>query len=341
MKHVGRLRHRAYGLKPFIAILREEGLDAIPILEQTGIPLGALEDPEYTIERQRELDFIERSVEALNRPGLGLRCGPRYHLSFYGMLGLAAMTSENLREAYRVVFKYLPMTWTYMYWSLHVEDGSAVIQLEPHHDLGGCYQYMLERSLAAGYRISCDALGFAPPLTEVNVSLPRPAHAELYYETFNCPVNFNAPGNDFRFDQSYLDHKLLQAESESARIFAAQCEQICANLVEQGSFSEVIRQHLLQLPNQIASLEKIAERLHMTPRTIQRRLANENTSYLELVENVRYTLASEYLKTTALTIEEIAVRLGYADAPSFSHAFKRWTGKAPGSLRDQQPALQA
>jgi len=341
VKHVGRLRHRAYGLKPFIAILREEGLDAIPILEQTGIPLGALEDPEYTIERQRELDFIERSVEALNRPGLGLRCGPRYHLSFYGMLGLAAMTSENLREAYRVVFKYLPMTWTYMYWSLHVEDGSAVIQLEPHHDLGGCYQYMLERSLAAGYRISCDALGFAPPLTEVNVSLPRPAHAELYYETFNCPVNFNAPGNDFRFDQSYLDHKLLQAESESARIFAAQCEQICANLVEQGSFSEVIRQHLLQLPNQIASLEKIAERLHMTPRTIQRRLANENTSYLELVENVRYTLASEYLKTTALTIEEIAVRLGYADAPSFSHAFKRWTGKAPGSLRDQQPALQA
>lgn len=72
----------------------------------------------------------------------------------------------------------------------------------------------------------------------------------------------------------------------------------------------------------------------MTPRTIQRKLASENTSYLELVENVRRNLAMEYLKTTALTMEEVAVRLGYSDAPSFSHAFKRWTGVSPGSIRE-------
>ena len=72
----------------------------------------------------------------------------------------------------------------------------------------------------------------------------------------------------------------------------------------------------------------------MTPRTIQRKLAAEQTSYLELVENVRHNLACEYLRTTSLTMEEIAVRLGYADAPSFSHAFKRWTGMAPGSMRE-------
>jgi AraC-like DNA-binding protein len=80
----------------------------------------------------------------------------------------------------------------------------------------------------------------------------------------------------------------------------------------------VIRQHLLQLPNQVSSLERIAE---------------ENTSYHELVENIRRNLAIEYLKTTALSLEDIAARLGYADAPSFSHAFKRWTGSSPGALR--------
>ena len=338
---MGRLRHRAYGLNPFIAILKEEGLDALPLLKQTGIPVSALDDPDYTMDREMELAFIERSLKTLARPGLGLRCGPRYHLSFYGMLGLAAMTSENLAEAYRVIFKHLPMTWTYMYWSLYLEDDVAVIQLEPHHDLGGCYQYMLERSLAAGYTIAGDALGSRLPLTEVNVSLPEPQHVQLYQDTFRCPVNFNAPNNDFRFSKSYLKTPLLQAESESARIFAAQCEQICANLVDQDSFSEVIRQHLLQLPNQIASLEKIAERLHMTSRTIQRKLASENTSYLELVESVRHKLAVEYLKTTGLTIEEIAVRLGYADAPSFSHAFKRWTGCPPGSMREAQQFARA
>jgi len=107
---------------------------------------------------------------------------------------------------------------------------------------------------------------------------------------------------------SHITLPLLQAESESARIFAAQCKQICASLVEEGTFTEVIRQHLLQLPNQIASLENIAV---------------------------------EYLKTTALTIDEVAVRLGYADAPSFSHAFKRWTGKSPGALRARRQAGSA
>ncbi len=290
------------------------------------------------MDRDTELTFIANTLVALDRPGLGLRCGPRYHLSFYGMLGLAAMTSENLEGAFRVVFKYLPMTWTYMYWSLYTEGGQAVIQIEPHHEMGDCDQYMCERSLAAGYTIGCDALGFTLPLLEVNVTQPEPAHAQLYRDTFKCQINFDAESNDFRFEQSYLQTPLLQTESESARIFAAQCEQICANLVERGSFSEVIRQHLLQLPNQIASLEKIAERLHMTPRTIQRKLAAEKTSYLELVESVRHNLAAEYLKTTGLTMEEIAVRLGYADAPSFSHAFKRWTGLSPGSMRESRSA---
>lgn len=340
-RNIAGLGHRAYGLGPFISLLKEEGLDATPLLEECGIPLGALEDPDYTLAPGRELYFMERALAALHKPDLGLRCGPRYHLSFYGMLGLAAMTSTNLTEAFRVVFRYLPMTWSYMYWSLRFENGLAIISLEPQRDLGGCYQYMVDRGLAASYTIACDALGFAPPVAEVNVRQAEPAYAQLYRDTFKCPVNFGMPGNDFRIEEHYFTLPLQQAESESARIFAAQCEQICANLVKEGSFAEVIRQHLLQLPNQMASLESIAERLHMTPRTIQRKLANEKTSYLELVENVRRNLAVEYLKTTALTMDEVALRLGYADAPSFSHAFKRWTGVSPGSMRGQGGAAPA
>ncbi|MEE4146998.1 MAG: AraC family transcriptional regulator [Halieaceae bacterium] len=340
-RHLAGFGHRAYGLGPFISLMKEEGLNARPLLEECGIPPGALEDPDYTLTADRELYFMESALAALQKPDLGLRCGPRYHLSFYGMLGLAAMTSTNLTEAFRVVFKYLPMTWSYMFWSLRTDNGLAVISLEPQRDLGGCYQYMVDRGLAASYTIACDALGFAPPLVEVNVRQPEPSYGQLYRDIFKCPVNFGMPENDFRMEEHYISLPLQQAESESARIFAAQCEQICANLVSKGSFAEVIRQHLLQLPNQMASLESIAGRLHMTPRTIQRKLTSEKTSYLELVENVRRNLAVEYLKTTALTMDEIAVRLGYADAPSFSHAFKRWTGVSPGSMREHGSPMPA
>ncbi|NCF17942.1 MAG: helix-turn-helix domain-containing protein [Haliea sp.] len=326
-------RHRAYGLSPVITVVREAGLDPVAMLERAGIPADAPDDPEYTLSLREELAFMEDALQALQQPDLGLQLGPRYHLPFYGMLGLAAMTSANLAETFRVVFKYIHLTWSFMNWSLRSEDGVAIIHLQKRRDLGNCYQYMVDRGLAASYTIACDALGYTLPLLEVNVMQPAPAYAERYQEIFRCPVNFSAGSNDFRFEERYVHEPLQQAETESSRIFEAQCEQICAALDEGGGFTEVIRQHLLQLPNQVSSLERIAERLHTTPRTIQRKLAQENTSYHELVENIRRNLAIEYLKTTALSLEDIAARLGYADAPSFSHAFKRWTGSSPGALR--------
>lgn len=329
----GTVRHRAYGLNPFIALVKESGLDPVPLLERAEIPANALEDPDYILTPSQELAFMELSLQKMNQPDVGLRCGPRYHLAFYGMLGLAAMTSANLVEAFRVVFKNILMTWSYMHWTMRTEDGQAIISLERQRDLGGCYQYMIDRGLAASYTIACDALGSRLPLVEVNVSQLKPGYAESYSELFQCPINFAAPTNDLRFEERYLYEPLQQTETESTRIFAAQCERICASLAEGGGFAEVIRQHLLQLPNQMASLEIIADRLHTTPRTIQRKLATENTRYLELVESVRRNLAIEYLKSTSLTVEDIALRLGYSDAPTFSHAFKRWTGASPGSLR--------
>lgn len=327
--------HRAYGLNPFISLVREFGLDPLPLLESAGIAAEALEKPDYTLSADQELEFMELSLQAISQPDLGLRCGPRYHLAFYGTLGLAAMTSANLMEAFRVMFKNVPMTWTYLHWELRTENGLGIIRPEKLRDLGGCYQYMIDRGLTAVYTIACDALGFRMPLIEVNICQPRPSYAESYTEAFQCPVNFDAPVDDMRFEEAYLYEALQQTEIDSARIFGAQCESICTKLTENDSFSEVIRQHLWQLPDQMASLEAIAERLHTTPRSIQRKLASEHTSYHDLVENVRRNLAIEYLRTTGLTVTEIAQRLGYADAPSFGHAFKRWTGNSPGSLRQQ------
>jgi hypothetical protein len=86
-------RHRAYGLSPVITVVREAGLDPVAMLERAGIPADAPDDPEYTLSLREELAFMEDALQALQQPDLGLQLGPRYHLPFYGMLGLAAMTS--------------------------------------------------------------------------------------------------------------------------------------------------------------------------------------------------------------------------------------------------------
>lgn len=75
----------------------------------------------------------------------------------------------------------------------------------------------------------------------------------------------------------------------------------------------------------------------MHPRALRRRLEAEDTSYRELLAEVRTRLAIEYLRKTAMTNEEIANRLGYSDAANFRHAFIRWTGKSPSDFRVSSP----
>lgn len=329
----GNVRHLIYGLNPLISLLRQHGADVEAMLEAARIPVDALADPDYMLTPAQEISFTERALVVLGQPDLGLRLGPRYHLSAYGMLGLAVMMSSNLVDAFEVLFRNILMTWTYMHWSLRTEHGVATIALRKQRDLGGCHQYMIDRGLAASYTIAAEALGKRLPLLEVNVAQPEPGYADSYREFFGCPVNFGAGSNDFRFADRFLYEPLLQSETASARVFAAQCERICAELERGGSFAELIRQHLVQLPNQLASLETIAERLCTTPRTIQRKLTLEGTSFKELLEDVRKNLSLEYLQSTDLSVENIALRLGYADAPSFSHAFKRWTGQSPRTAR--------
>lgn len=109
---LSRVRHLVYGLHPTISWLEEAGHRYTDFLETAGIPKSALDDPDYHITPSQELGFLTSTYQALNIPELGLIIGPRYHLSPYGMLGLAAMTSRNVYDCYRRFFDNIIMTWT-------------------------------------------------------------------------------------------------------------------------------------------------------------------------------------------------------------------------------------
>ena len=133
----GNVRHLIYGLNPLISLLRQHGADVEAMLAAARIPPGALADPDYKLSPAQELSFTERALAQLGQPDLGLRLGPRYHLSAYGMLGLAVMTSSNLVDAFAVLFRNILMTWTYVHWSVRTEGGVAIIAASRQRDPGG------------------------------------------------------------------------------------------------------------------------------------------------------------------------------------------------------------
>lgn len=328
--------HLAQGLHPLTSWLQNQGFDYLPLLKKAGIPPEALSQPEFCLSPSQELGFTTAVYTALNRPEMGLLIGPRYHLSSYGMLGLAAMTSSTLEQCCSVMLEHITLTWTYFKTIIYSEGETSYVEMHETRDLGDCLRYMIDRDLTAVYAIAKEALERDIEPQRVEFKYPTPANTQAYRDAFGCPVDFGADRNRISFNLQWMLHPLPKAEAETSRIFLAQCQTISQELGKHYSFTEHVRYALLNSSNQSPSLEAVAKQMNTTPRTVQRKLASEGIRFQNLLNNVRASLSCEYLRTSALSIEEIAARLGYNDSAAFSNAFKRWKGVPPSRYRQAQ-----
>jgi AraC-like DNA-binding protein len=95
---------------------------------------------------------------------------------------------------------------------------------------------------------------------------------------------------------------------------------------------------LLEQPGRFPGIEELADRLHVTSRTLRRKLQAEGTSYASILASVRKDLAIQHLRTTRMKVDEIAEALGFSDVASFRQAFRKWTGRSPSDYRGRARA---
>ena len=124
-------------------------------------------------------------------------------------------------------------------------------------------------------------------------------------------------------------------DAETSAICQQQCQLLLARMSKSSGFVERVRHCIVARPGCFPDINYVADKLHMTARTLRRRLASEGSSYQQVLADVRYELAREYLATSKLAIEEIAAMLGYSSPGNFTHAFKRWHGSAPRQYRQE------
>jgi AraC-like DNA-binding protein len=150
---------------------------------------------------------------------------------------------------------------------------------------------------------------------------------------FGVMPAFGQDVNAVHFERAWLDAPLPQANERTAQLCEAQCRDLLDRRRARTGWSARVRDELLRQPSAAPSMESVAERLHMTVRTLHRKLADEQTSFRALLDEVRGSLAEELLASPGLSVKEIAERLGYAEPSSFIHAFKRWKGVPPRAFR--------
>jgi AraC-like DNA-binding protein len=134
-------------------------------------------------------------------------------------------------------------------------------------------------------------------------------------------------------DRAALDAPLPQADPVTAAALERQCAELLDRRRARSGVAAAVRAKLLADLAAPPSMDEVAASLHVDARTLRRRLADEGTSFRALAGEVRGTIATELLRASGLTVQEVAARLGYHDAAGFSRAYRRWTGTTPGRAR--------
>jgi len=141
------------------------------------------------------------------------------------------------------------------------------------------------------------------------------------------------PSNQIRYKQSMLDHPIKTANTTSAHIVAEQCEKEMSLLGYHEDILDRVRGHLICRDGNYPNLGAVAQHLHISDRTLKRKLRQKGVTFIQLLNDVRQRDSLNLLQTTQLTIEDIATRVGYSTPTNFSRAFRQWTGKTPGHYR--------
>ena len=132
----------------------------------------------------------------------------------------------------------------------------------------------------------------------------------------------------------------MNANPITAKICQQVCDVVMTERPGESEFVRRIRAACLNSPNRFPAAAEIASELGLSLRTFHRRLSDENLSYQSIVDEMRRSLATELLENTHMGIDQVAERVGFADATSFRKAFKKWTNHAPSDFRPSERSLR-
>jgi len=308
----------------------EHGLTPVACLAGTSLTEAALADPGATVIASNELQIARNLVRHLGaEQPLGLAAGLRYHLTAYGIWGYALLSSPTLRSAIDIGLRYLDLTYAFCRIRSEVRGDELWLILDDSDIPADLRRFMVERDSAAIMTIQRELFAQAIPVKAVGYRFSAPAYPERLQEIFGVAARYNADCHYAVLDSALLDLPLPQANPATAVFCESQCQALLSQRQARSGLAAQVRDWLLKKPGHLPDMSATAQALGHSLRTLHRRLKDEGTSFRALTEEVREALAEELLQNSHLSLDEIADRLGYAEAASFSHAFKRWKGHPP------------
>jgi AraC-like DNA-binding protein len=312
-----------------------EGLDARALLVAAGIDPAALEAPDSRLPTEKISRLWELAVERSGNPAIGLAQHNVVRPASFDVVGYTMMSCANLRSAFERLIRYL----------LILSDAFTMAMEEEEEG------YRITFVLVGGGRpiprqriefIVVTLIGFCRWISgrEVNplvieLPYPPPVDPAPYRAAFRCPVSFDAPRNSLLYASADMIAPLPTSNPLLAELHERFAGEYLRHFDHAQTSYRAREMIIRRLPDGEPRRDEIAGELHMSERTLQRRLEEEGTSFIQLMDDTRRELAEQYLGRLHLSLAQAAYLLGFADQSSFFRACRRWFDVSPGQYRSQ------
>jgi len=324
---------RAANLFGFSDLAREMGGNPNRILENHELDPRLVADPDYYIDCQSVVDVFEDCSTQFNDPLFGLRLAQLQEPDVYGCVTALCRSASTFREGMGSLIDYMPVVHSPES-LMELVEGEDVAELRWHvrSDFGvndqANYQALILNlkllRMLGGPR-------FRPSYVNLAVDARQKDVPEIE-SGVACRVRSQTPVNAIAFPKHMLDQPVVSANKLLFRLIGGYLSRV--KVAARTSIVERVEDYVRgALPSGNCSIERCAKRLGTSVRTLQARLTDGGVRFSDILERQRIELAQAYLQQDNLSLDEVAMLLGYSEQTSFGRAFKRWTGSTPQRFR--------
>lgn len=312
----------------------EHGIDLSHLLKTQGLDKQSLALPEATVKASvyfKSIAYCQDNYQD-DKP-FSLEVVRHTTLTNHGLLSLASMCAPTYQAALELIQEYSCLILPVISFSLHTENNKPFVRIQSTIMIPDIQDTLME--IVLGFFYAGKILTGIPPR---HITLAHTPHSPVqYYEDFwNCQVLINQPHYELHIEPHILGTVPPTVNHENFEILKRQLrEQFDADTKISKLRLQIEKQLFATDNGEFFSLEQMADKLNVSPRTLRRKLEKENCTYKQLVNEIRQKIAQQQLKNPDLPVGNISRNLGFATEASFSRAFRKWTGLSPQQYRQK------
>jgi AraC-like DNA-binding protein len=310
------------------------GLDTDRILDAVGLQRATILDADTRIPIEQMQALWRKAYELSNDPNLALHAVEVLPFGAYRVIDFLAASAPTIGAAIAKVSDYFPLVNTAVRLPYEVGDDRVAVALEAPSRPSVVTRPYAEYTLAAVFIRTRIATHQAYRLLRVEFSHPRPDDTSEHERVFECPVSFGERACRMILARAVWDTPRAGSNPALFSVLDTHARMLLDRLPGPSGLVGRVRDAIEEeLRGGKPRLESIARRMAMSPRTLQRRLADEGVVFNDVLDELRLRAAKAYLSQRDVAAAEVAYLLGFAAQSAFNHAFKRWTGQTPTEYR--------